>query len=399
MWFKSTVFVLILTMYVSSFLCEPSRTLAQSVDTEKKPAIRVIKVSLRDQSPAGNRSLRWSPKAAQIVLTPSTEKRKAGWTGALKLGRPEAKPFQIHLSKVKGSEHPNRLWVDRDRDGKEDRDEIFSCKPNERRKKFWSSFSGVALNLSTGKKKRATRTYPLSFWYVYDPEEPNAEKVLRWSRRGWHQGQFKLGRVIAHIYIAELRMDGIFDKNDSWFLASNEAELFSSSTSRSLDDHAWLGDRAFRVATLDPNGMRLVLEEFKSDTTAAAEAEARDKFLVDKQAPRAEKALAFLKDFAEAQARAKEGGHDLLLDFETTWCGPCKAMDNWVYSAKAVVDKAQRMKLVAVKIDGDEHRDLVKKFKVTAYPTLILLSKDGVEKARAQGYQSIAKLVELLDTR
>ncbi len=121
--------------------------------------------------------------------------------------------------------------------------------------------------------------------------------------------------------------------------------------------------------------------------------------MVDKQAPRAEKALAFLKDFAEAQARAKEGGHDLLLDFETTWCGPCKAMDRWVYTAKIVVDKAQEMKLVAVKIDGDEHRDLVKKFKVTAYPTLILLSKDGVAKARARGYQSVATLVELLDTQ
>ena len=86
---------------------------------------------------------------------------------------------------------------------------------------------------------------------------------------------------------------------------------------------------------------------------------------------------------ADARAQRKL----LFVDFETTWCGPCKSMDRWVYTAEKVVTAAAGV--IAVKVDGDEHRDLVRRFAVEAYPTMILLSPTGVEIRRARGYRSV----------
>ncbi len=69
-------------------------------------------------------------------------------------------------------------------------------------------------------------------------------------------------------------------------------------------------------------------------------------------------------------------------------------MDAYVYNADVVVEKTAN--LVAVKVDGDERRDLVKEFKVNAYPTIILVGKDGKELRRLVGYQSVSQMVVFL---
>ncbi len=367
--------------------------LGQSVAADKSPTLQVIKVSLRDRIPDGKHALRWSPKGAKLLLTETVDGQGKGLSGALTLDGGRTPSFKIGLSKSIGTQYFDRLWIDKNHDGVEDPGEISRCQPKETRKKFWSSFPDVVLSLGPAQSQRE---YSLSFWFVYDPKEPQAKKILRWSRRGWHQGTFQLGENKMHIYIADAHLDGIFDLRDSWFLAPSADDLFRSSASRRLNDHAWLGERAFRVSSLDTAGKYLVLEEFKPSTTAAAEAESRNRFAKDMRATRASQPLVFLKDLEVARAQAKKRGRDLLIDFETTWCGPCKAMDRWVYSSKAIVDRAKKIGLTVVKIDGDERSDLKEKFKVVAYPTMIILAADGSEKARAQGYQSIAKLLVLL---
>jgi thioredoxin-related protein len=65
-------------------------------------------------------------------------------------------------------------------------------------------------------------------------------------------------------------------------------------------------------------------------------------------------------------------------------------MDAYVYTAQAVVDAAAGV--VPVKRDGDIQRELVKKYAVEAYPTLILLDAEGKELRRAVGYQSVKQM-------
>ncbi|MDA1223402.1 MAG: thioredoxin family protein, partial [Planctomycetota bacterium] len=120
------------------------------------------------------------------------------------------------------------------------------------------------------------------------------------------------------------------------------------------------------------------------------------RFAADRTAPRADKPLAFRHDVDQALADAKATGKRVFLDFETTWCGPCKQMDLMVYTARAVVTAAATADLICVKVDGDERRDLVKRFGVEAYPTLLVLSPEGEVLRREVGYRSVADTARLL---
>jgi thiol:disulfide interchange protein DsbD len=209
------------------------------------------------------------------------------------------------------------------------------------------------------------------------------------------QGAFSIDSLNGLILLTEMKMDGIYDTLDSWALASpaDPRELYGPG-SRSCTDHAWLGNQAFRITGIDPSGRRVKLVRFDPGMTREEEAAARDQMAVDRQVAHSGKSVAFLHDYKLANKERVSRNQALLIDFETTWCGPCKQMDQWVYSADPVVEKS--VNLVAVKVDGDENRDLVKQYKVTAYPTIILVGTDGVEIRRVVGYQSVSQMIAFL---
>ena len=43
--------------------------------------------------------------------------------------------------------------------------------------------------------------------------------------------------------------------------------------------------------------------------------------------------------FTNALAKAKADGKKVFLDFETTWCGPCKSMDQWIWTDAEVAGR------------------------------------------------------------
>jgi len=104
--------------------------------------------------------------------------------------------------------------------------------------------------------------------------------------------------------------------------------------------------------------------------------------------------VTFMDDYATAEATARREGKPLFIDFETTWCGPCKLMDQWVYTADSVVNAARAV--VAVKVDGDDHPDLATGHGVVGYPTMILIGPDGTEMRRLSGYESVAAMTTFL---
>ena len=53
--------------------------------------------------------------------------------------------------------------------------------------------------------------------------------------------------------------------------------------------------------------------------------------------------------------------------------------------------------MLAVKIDGDIHRDLVKKYDVKAYPTMIILSPEGDIIGKKVGYLSVKDIVVFIN--
>jgi len=121
--------------------------------------------------------------------------------------------------------------------------------------------------------------------------------------------------------------------------------------------------------------------------------------------------LKWLTDLPKAQAKAKEENKQVLLDFTgSDWCGWCIKFNKEVLSTPEFAEYAAK-NLVLVEVDFPRRKAqseglkkanqaLGSKYKVDGYPTFVVLSKDGKEIGRQEGYAKsgpqafIAKLRE-----
>ncbi len=354
-----------------------------------------VTLTPRLPGPKGGRRLGWSPYGKKLPLTVDKD---GGMAARLELGAEGTPPVDLELTRSSGSAHYDRLSVDFNRDGRFEEGETLETTPTEQRHKLWSTFdTGVdvpAVDPTTG--RAVADPYPLSFWYVEDPASPDEVPVLRFSRRGWMERQAVLGGVEAEVLVAESEMDGVYDTLDSWALAPADSadQVLGFCAARPLTEHNWLGEQAYEVTAVDPSGLRVVVSPADPGITREEEAEINDHLKVDREAARSGGSVTFLHDFARAQAEARREGKPLFVDFETTWCGSCKLMDQWVYTADPVVRASSGV--VAVKIDGDDHPDLAKAHNVVGYPTMILMGPDGTELRRLSGYVNVADMTTFL---
>jgi len=76
----------------------------------------------------------------------------------------------------------------------------------------------------------------------------------------------------------------------------------------------------------------------------------------------------------------------VMIDFYTTWCGPCKMLDKQTWPDKDVrawIDEHA----IALKVDAEKKRDLAKRFKVRAYPTIVFVKPDGTQLDSIVGFR------------
>jgi len=94
-------------------------------------------------------------------------------------------------------------------------------------------------------------------------------------------------------------------------------------------------------------------------------------------------------DFDAAAGRAATNGKRLLVDFSgSDWCGWCKKLDKEVFAKKEFVQKAAE-KFELVLVDSPRNKsilsekaaarnpELVKKYKVNGYPTVLVMDAEG----------------------
>jgi len=90
--------------------------------------------------------------------------------------------------------------------------------------------------------------------------------------------------------------------------------------------------------------------------------------------------------FDQALAAAKRDSKVVIIDFFTTWCGPCKKLASPTWKDAEVVAWLGE-KAIALKIDAEKESELAKKYNINAYPTMLFLKSDGTEIDRLVGYR------------
>ena len=78
----------------------------------------------------------------------------------------------------------------------------------------------------------------------------------------------------------------------------------------------------------------------------------------------------FIENFELDSIILKSDKPLILIDFYTTWCGPCKRMDREVFTDSTIV-KHVNSNCISLKVNAEEGQgiSLAKKYNVTSYPT------------------------------
>ncbi len=232
------------------------------------------------------------------------------------------------------------------------------------------------------------------FWYS-DNGQPTTARIIRES---WREGVFTFRDQQAVVVLSDDDCNGIYDRNDRWALVPEDSlgKRFVAGLHwfRNVTRLGWIGNTAFEIAELSPRGDYVILQ-IKPVNWTREEDFARDTpYAEEPRRPRAARSISWLSDFNEALKKARRFKKPVLVDFYTDWCGPCKVMEQRTYTDAEVVQLSDNF--VCVKINGDLHRDLVKRFNIHSYPTLLLLDSRGREQSRIIGYQPATVLVGFL---
>ncbi len=85
-----------------------------------------------------------------------------------------------------------------------------------------------------------------------------------------------------------------------------------------------------------------------------------------------------------------ESLNPVLVDFNATWCGPCRMLSPVLESVAKENDKVK-----IVSIDVDENEDLAASYGISSIPCLILF-KNGKEESRYVGFRNKEELLEII---
>jgi thiol-disulfide isomerase/thioredoxin len=333
---------------------------------------------------------RYSPKGKQLTLSPVKVADVEGvdpLQARIALGANPGKGIWLVLTRSEAGKPYNRLYLDANNDGQL-KEPAITCEPKLTRGSMWSSFEATLMvNQAKAGASEDLLSYPVALWVV--AEDPKlAPTLIRFSRKGFLQGEIKHKDQTMTVVASDSNNDGMVGKNDWWELRTTPpSKTFGM---RDIGDFQWAHGSAWKLQFSDTDWRKATLVPHDPQMTEEDDALIRDHLREDRLAARAKTPIAFRKDFEAALKEAQAAKTRTFVKFETEWCGPCKTMAELVFTAKDVADAAGGVTCVVV--DGDQRKDLAEEYKVKGYPTGILLDAEGKEIARYDGYQSVKQM-------
>jgi tetratricopeptide (TPR) repeat protein len=100
--------------------------------------------------------------------------------------------------------------------------------------------------------------------------------------------------------------------------------------------------------------------------------------------------------FPQVLKKAQDENKHVFIDFYTVWCAPCKMLEKTTYQDENVSKFLNDIIPVKYDCEKGEGIDLAAKFKIKAYPTLILLGPDGKEIDRQLGYLDAENFLKVM---
>jgi thioredoxin-related protein len=110
----------------------------------------------------------------------------------------------------------------------------------------------------------------------------------------------------------------------------------------------------------------------------------------------------------EAEKLNKKNPKPIFVDVFTDWCGWCKKMDQSTFSDPSIIEYVSK-NYYAVKLNAESEKQVILKgekvtenqlsggiFKVTGYPTIVLISKNFTDFTPIPGYQTVESFKQLL---
>jgi thiol-disulfide isomerase/thioredoxin len=412
-----------LSLLALSFSAATSALVAQQAPAAKKanakpePKPAIITAALSYAAPVdGKPKPNFSPKGQQVPLTAPNPALKlpAGAVlpakvGTMQLGTDPKGYTQILLSA--SAEFPRdlvQLWIDRNHNGDfTDDGAPLTTKPtlNEKTKAWWSTINKV--EVSARYTKRATaEPYFVNFWSVRE-DSATAVDVIRFSTGSWRTGTVTVNGVNALVAAMDDN-NAIFDKNDMWVLLNADApdaekNVLSLSEARATNRLMFLtgkdgADIPLEFRSFSDDGSTVSFIVVNRKITKATDRAPDDLVREERPRPRTETPVSWGKELPAALAEAKASGKQVLIDFEATWCGPCHTMDQWVWNDAELAPLISKG-YVAIKVDADLQKELVKRLKITGYPTMMVMNADGTEVKRVSEYQSSKQMLAWLSGR
>lgn len=90
----------------------------------------------------------------------------------------------------------------------------------------------------------------------------------------------------------------------------------------------------------------------------------------------------------EAMAEARRLQRPLLMHFYADWCGPCHRMEREVLNSPRLLVQLDRG-FVAVKVNSDQHPELVERFDIRTLPSDVVIDPSGRVIAQNDGFQTL----------